>query len=182
MKKSKADLAERTQGIADSAKPKVYGGALGVKGTQGIESTQAKYSPFKFIGAKNVVDETGKSGTVMIDKEKIISWDPDFLFLDEGGYTVVTDDYKKNPAFCQSLRAVKNGQVYSQIPYNNYTTNIDTAFADAYYAGKIIFSQQFQDIDPIKKSDEIYQFLPGKPLYAEMVQNFGGFKKLELGK
>ena len=42
--------------------------------------------------------------------------------------------------------------------------------------------QQFQDIDPIKKSDEIYQFLLGKPLYAEMARDFGGFKKLEIGK
>lgn len=118
----------------------------------------------------------------MIDKEKLISWDPDILFLDEGGYTIVTDDFKKNSAFYQSLSAVKKGQVYGQIPYNNYATNIDTAFADAYYAGKIIFPKQFQDIDPIKKSDEIYQFLLGKPLYAEMVRDFGGFKKLELGR
>ena len=41
VKKSKVDLAERTKGISDSAKPKVYVGALGMKGTQGIESTQA---------------------------------------------------------------------------------------------------------------------------------------------
>ncbi|EGW40972.1 iron(III) ABC transporter, periplasmic iron-binding, putative domain protein [Desulfosporosinus sp. OT] len=50
------------------------------------------------------------------------------------------------------------------------------------YAGKIILPQHFQDIDPIKKSDEIYQFLLGKPLYAEMERDFGGFKKLEIGK
>ena len=128
-----------------------------------------------FIGAKNVIDETGKSGSLMIDKEKLLSWDPDILFLDAGGYSIVREDYKKNPAFYESLRAVKNGQVYNQIPFNNYTTNIDTAFADSYYAGKIIFPQQFQDIDPIKKSDEIYQFLLGKPLYAEIARDLGGF-------
>ena len=182
LRQNETDLVERIKDVPAAEKATVYVGAVSAKGAHGIEYTQAKYPPFTFIGAKNVVDETGKSGTVMIDKEKLISWDPDILFLDEGGYALVTEDYKNNPAFYQSLSAVKKGQVYSQIPYNNYTTNIDTAFADAYYAGKIIFPEQFQDIDPIKKSDEIYQFLLGKPLYADMVRDFGGFKKLELGK
>ncbi|MDR3601303.1 MAG: iron ABC transporter substrate-binding protein [Desulfosporosinus sp.] len=182
LKQNEKDLAERTKDVSAGNKAKIYVGAVSSKGAHGIEYTQAKYPPLVFIGAKNVADETGKSGSLMIDKEKLISWDPDILFLDEGGYALVTDDYKKNPAFYQSLSAVKKGQVYSQIPYNNYTTNIETAFADSYYAGKIIFPQQFQDIDPSKKSDELYQFLLGKPLYAEMVRDYGGFKKLELGK
>lgn len=182
LKQSEKDLGERTKGVPEGNKAKAYVGAVGMKGVHGIESTQAKYPPFMFIGAKNVVDETGKSGSFMIDKEKLISWDPDILFLDAGGYALVTEDYKKNPALYQSLSAVKKGQVYNQIPYNNYSTNIETAFADSYYAGKIIFPQQFQDIDPIKKSDEIYQFLLGKPLYSEMERDLGGFKKLELGR
>lgn len=180
VKKSQADLTERTKGIADSAKPKVYVGALGVKGTQGIESTQAKYPPFMYIGARNVADETGRSGSLMIEREKLVSWDPDILFIDEGGYSKVLADAQKNPGFYQSLRAVKNGQVYGQIPYNFYTTNIDTALADAYYAGKVIFPDKFQDIDPVKKSEEIYRFLLGKPVYEQMAKDYGGFKKLDL--
>ncbi|WP_040411250.1 iron ABC transporter substrate-binding protein [Desulfosporosinus sp. OT] len=179
VKSSKADLAERTKGIPDSAKPKVYVGALGVKGTQGIESTQAKYPPFMYIGARNVADETGKSGSLMIEQEKLVSWDPDILFIDEGGNKVF-DDAKKNPTFYQSLSAVKNGRVYGQIPYNFYTTNIDTALADAYYAGKVIFPEKFQDIDPVKKSEEIYRFFLGQPVYEQMVKDYGGFKKLDL--
>lgn len=180
LKNSKADLAERTKGIADSDKPRVYVGALGMKGTQGIESTQAKYPPFVNIGALNVADETGKTGSLMIEREKLLSWDPDILFIDEGGFSKVLADAQKNPAFYQSLSAVKNGQVYGQIPYNFYTTNLDTALADAYYAGKVIFPDKFQDIDPIKKSDEIYSFLLGKPVYEQMAKDYGGFKKLDL--
>lgn len=177
---SHADLRERTKGIAEADKPRVYVGGLGVKGTQGIESTQAKYPPFENIGARNVVDETGKSGSLMIEREKLVNWDPDILFIDEGGYSKVLADAQKNPTFYQSLRAVKNGQVYGQIPYNFYTTNIDTALADAYYAGKVIFPEKFQDIDPLKKSEEIYTFLLGKPVYEQMAKDYGGFKKLEL--
>jgi iron complex transport system substrate-binding protein len=180
MKKCQQDLHDRTKDIPEDKKPRVYVGALGMKGAHGIESTQAKYPPFVAINARNVVDETGKTGSVMIDREKLLSWDPDIIFIDAGGLFLVQEDYKKNPQFYQSLRAVKKGQVYSLMPYNYYTTNIDTAIADAYFAGKVIFPEQFKDIDPAKKADEIYQFLLGKPLYEQMAKDYGGFRKLDL--
>lgn len=37
-----------------------------------------------------------------------------------------------------------------------------------------------QDIDPVKKSEEIYSFLLGKPVYDQMSKDYGGFKKLDL--
>lgn len=132
-----------------------------------------------YFNARNVVDETGKTGSVMIDKEKLLSWNPDIVFIDESGYGLVRDDYKKNPQFYQSLNAFKKGEVYGEIPFNYYSTNLDTAMADAYYAGKVIYPEQFKDIDSAQKADEIYQFLLGKPLYDQMAKDFGGFKKLD---
>lgn len=180
LQKCQQDLHERTKDIPEDKKPKVYVGALGMKGVHGIESTQAKYPPFVAVNARNVVDETGKTGSVMIDKEKLLSWDPDIIFIDEGGFSLVREDYKKNPQFYRSLKAVKTGRVYGQIPYNYYTTNIGTAIADAYYAGKVIFPDRFKDVDPARKADEIYQFLLGKPLYEQMAKDYGGFEKLDL--
>lgn len=180
LKKCQQDLHERTKDIPEDKKPGVYVGALGMKGVHGIESTQAKYPPFVAVNARNVVDETGKTGSVMIDKEKLLSWDPDIIFIDESGLSLVRKDYKKNPQFYQSLKAVKTGRVYGQIPYNYYATNIGTAIADTYYAGKVIYPEQFKDIDPAQKADEIYQFLLGKPVYEQMAKAYGGFKKLDL--
>lgn len=68
--------------------------------------------------------------------------------------------------------------MYSQLPYNNYSTNIDIAVADAYYLGKVVYPDQFKDIDQEKKADEIFQKLLGKPLYSRMAKDFVGFKKL----
>ena len=175
------NLEVRTKDIADAEKPTVYVGGLGSQGTHGIESTQGHYALLDAIHAKNVVDETGKSGSVMIDEEKLLEWDPEFIFLDQGGYASVLEDHQKNPAFYESLSAVRNGNVFSQLPYNSYSTNLDTAIADAYYLGKILFPEAFADIDPAAKADEIYQALLGKPVYAKMVENFGGFRELRLG-
>ncbi|WP_368293650.1 hypothetical protein [Dehalobacter sp. TBBPA1] len=90
------------------------------------------------------------------------------------------EDYKKNPGFYQTLTTVKNGEVHAQLPYNFYITNIDTAIADAYYMGKILYPEQFKDINPEKKADEIYKFLLGKEVYAQMAKDYSGFKKVVL--
>lgn len=176
------DLDNRTKDIPDADKPSVYVGGLGSKGTHGIESTQGKYALLEAIHAKNVVDETGKSGSLMIDKEKLLAWDPDYIFIDQGGFATVLEDYRKNPAFYDSLAAVQNGRVYAQLPYNYYSTNLDTAMADAYYLGKILTPAAFADVDPVQKADEIYGALLGQPVYAQMAKDFGGFTSLRLGE
>lgn len=180
IKNCQKDLNSRTQGIAAGEKPKVYVGALGMRGTHGIESTQAKYFPLAAINARNVADETGQKGSIMIEKEKLLAWNPDIIFIDEGGLPLVLDDYKKNPSFYRSLQAVQKGEVYGQLPFNHYWTNIDTALADAYWAGKVVFPDRFKDIDPAQKADEIYRFFLGQPLYRQMAADFGGFKKINL--
>jgi len=176
------DLVGRTRDIPDAGKPSVYVGGLGARGTHGIESTQGHYALLDAIHARNVVDETGESGSIMIDKEKLLDWDPDFLFIDQGGLAAVVEDYQKNPVFYESLSAVQDGQVYAQLPYNYYSTNIDTAIADAYYLGKILYPTAFADVEPEQKADEIYQALLGRPAYAQMAAAFGGFKPLNLGE
>jgi len=169
------DLDTRTKDIHDADKPTVYVGGLGSKGTHGIESTQGKYALLDVIHAKNVVDETGQSGSLMVDKEKLLEWDPDFIFIDQGGFALVLEDYQKNSVFYESLSAVKEGNVYSQLPYNFYSTNIDTAIADAYFLGKILYPAEFADVDPEQKADDVYKTLLGQPLYTKMVETFGEF-------
>ncbi len=88
------DLDSRTRDIADADKPTVFVGGLGSQGLHGIESTQAKYALLDVIHAKNVVDETGESGGIMIDKEKLLEWNPAFIFIDQGGYALVVEDYQ----------------------------------------------------------------------------------------
>jgi iron complex transport system substrate-binding protein len=180
MEKCKFDLDARTKEIPEDKKPTTYVGGLGMRGTHGIESTQGNYALFNAVHAKNVVDETGKTGSVMIDKEKLIQWNPDKIFLDAGGFELILQDYKKNPTYYNTLSAVKNGELYSQLPYNFYSTNIDTAIADAYYIGKVLYPEKFADIETEKKADEIYKSLLGKEVYYEMAKNHGRFKKLSL--
>lgn len=172
---TEADLQARTGSISEEYKPSIYVGALGSKGTHGIESTQGQYALLDVINAINVVDVTGEAGAIMVDKEALLDWDPDLIVVDEGGLSSVLEDVEKNPMFYEALSAVQNGQVYGQLPYNYYSTNLDTAIADAYYLGTLLYPEAFNDIDPVTKADEIYEAMVGLAVYEQMAADFGGY-------
>ena len=171
------DLEERTSDVPEEDKPKVYVGGIGYRGAHGILSTKPFYPPFVFVNAENVAGELGVSHA-FIDKEQLIEWNPDIIFVDEGGISLVMEDLS-DPVY-QSISAVKNGELYGILPYNWYTHNYATTLADAYYIGKVLYPERFVDVDPVKKAEEIYEMHVGAPVYEQMASEFGGFKKIEL--
>lgn len=180
LKAAEADLDKRTKDIDDSAKQTVYIGGLGSKGAQGLTSTSANYSLFNALNVPNVADETGEKAGFMIDKEQLIKWDPEIIFIDYGSLANVEEDMAKNPEYFDALSAFKRDNAYLILPYNSYTTNIDTALADAYYMGTVLYPEQFKDVDPAQKADEIYQTLVGVKVYDQMVADYGEFGKLSI--
>jgi iron complex transport system substrate-binding protein len=170
---AKKDLNEKTQGIDESNKPRVYAGAVGYKGVQGIESSDAAYIPLEWNHARNLAKSASTKGHVFVDKEQLLGWNPDLIFLDAGGLQLVRQDFAKKSEFYGALKAFKDKKVFILYPFNYYVTNIGTAIADAYAVGKILYPDKFQDIDPKKKADEIFTFLYGKQVYSIMEKDFG---------
>lgn len=170
---ARKDLNSRVHGISEDKKPAVYVGGIGFKGTHGIESTETLYAPFEWVNARNIAVSEGKKGHLFIDKEKILSWDPDIIFIDSGGNELVKQDYFKKPDLYDGLSAFKNRRVHVLHSFNWYMTNIGTVIADAYTVGKILYPDRFGDVDPERKADQAYDFLVGKPVYQDMVKDFG---------
>ena len=172
-----ADLDKRTKDIPDSEKPTVYYGAVSFKGFNGIDATYAHYNPFDVIHAKNVADETGGSGAMTVEKEKITTWDPDILFVNQEGPTrqILLDDYKTNKAFYDNLSAVKNKKVYAQGPYNAVATNMEISLVNTYYAASVIYPEQFKDVDFEEKAKEILTMFLGEkgPDYLKTLEEQG---------
>lgn len=178
LNKCKNDLNSRVSKVADSDKPTVYYGGQGMKGTHGIESTTGGYILFNAINTKSVLDTAGIKGYVMIDKEKLLEWNPELIFIDLGGVSLVQQDYKNNPSYYAALSAFANNKVYSQYPYNYYDANIDVAVLDAYYMGMILYPDQFKDVNLQDKAKEIFTTMLGTNVYDQMVKDFGEMGKL----
>jgi len=177
------DLNDRTAGISDAEKTTAFIGGIAYRGPHGFQSTEPTYPPFVFVNAANVA---GDMGTAHADvaKEKIVEWNPQVLFVDlstlqtaPNAITELSDD----PSY-QQLDAVSSGEVYGMLPYNWYTQNHGSIMADAYYIGTVLYPEQFSDIDPATKADEIYTFLVGEPVFEEMKTSFSDlpFTQLEI--
>ena len=177
----KTDLNDRTKDVPDSEKPRVYTGAVTFSGAHGFSGTYANFGPFMAINALNVADETGETGSFDVDLEKVLQWDPDIIFLDPGNMNLVEDEYRTNPSFFESLRAVQEGEIYAMPSFNNYSTNVTYAIIGADYAGTVLYPEQFADVDREKKADEILEYFFGEGYYDEMVAVNMGYGKLTLG-
>ena len=176
------DLDDRTANIPEEGKPSVYVAGVSFKGAHGFEGTEALYGPFELIHAKNLANETGQTGPFDIDTEQVLSWDPDIIFLDFNGMSLINEDYAKNPDFYNGLTAVKEGKVYSQISFRSSASNLETALADAYYAATVIYPEQISDIDPVEKAGEIFQMLLGANPYGALKEAGYEFRQIKLGE
>ena len=163
-----------------SPKKTCYIGGIAFKGPHGFMSTEPLYPPFEFAGAVNVAAKDMPLGKnlshTVFSKEKILTQDPDILFLDlstirmgerQGGFF----ELKTDPVF-QALTAVAKGNVFGVLPYNWYTRNFGSVLADAWYVGKVLYPEKFNDIDAVKEADRIYSFLLGSSVFSEMNSQF----------
>ena len=176
------DLDDRTKDIPDSEKPSVYVGGVSFKGHHGFEGTESHYGPFALIHANNLADTTGQTGAFNIDLEQVLSWDPDIIFLDFNGMSLINEDFAKNPDYYKALTAVQEGKVYSQISFRSSASNLETALADAYYAACVMYPEKFRDIDPVAKAGEIFEMLLGVNPYEDLKEAGYEFRPIEIGK
>jgi iron complex transport system substrate-binding protein len=183
-----ADLKARTMNIPVQRRPSVYLGGVAFKGPHGFQSTEPAYPPFAFLGVRDLAHVgAGKEMTTSeIAKEQIVAWNPDYLFVDlstlqMGDKVGGLFELRTDPAYA-TLGAVAKGQVFGVLPYNWYAQNFESILANAYFIGKMLYPNQFQNIDPAVKADEIYTFVVGKPVFAAMNSIFANliFTRLQV--
>lgn len=178
-----ADLRRRTADIPAANRPSTYIGGMNFRVAHGLLGTSRRYPPFILVGADNVADRVSVDrgmvkGRFSIDLETLLALDPEIIFVCEGGLELVRRDLC-NPALGE-LRAVREGKLYGVLPHY-YAASPDTVLAETYFIGKVLYPERFADIDIATLADDLYRFFVGRPLYAEMTQIFGGFKRLETG-
>lgn len=175
----KSAIEARVSGIVSSNEKKVYICGLGNWGTTNHLMTVQNYEPFNVSKINNVINGLVKDGIQAIDEEKYltISDDIDVLIIDSAAIKNITD---KN--VFESLKAWKNGEVYLQMAYNAYYTNIEIALINTWYNAKVVYPSLFSDIDMTEKTNEVTKTFLGKELASEIFSypnSFGGYKKMD---
>ena len=177
------DLADRTAGVPDADKPTVLGAAATFKGAHGIEGVYSKYAVFNAIAANDVTTGiSDTSGGVLVDKEQVLGWNPQYMFLDSGGVALVKQDYATTPDFYKQLQAVNDGNVYQYPSSTSYYSNVEIPLVNSYYVASLIYPEQFKDINFDEKANEIFKFFLGTEDYLSVLNGAGaGYGKVDIG-
>jgi len=152
-----------------------YIGGVAYSGSHGINATVPDYPPFRISSVRNAAESLNirmdssvfSQENLFIDTEQIIKWDPDFIFLDASGISIWQNDLAK-PVLAENLKAIRDGRVYTVLPYNWYSINYDNLLCNSWFIGKTVFPEAFSDITIEEKCREIYRFFLGKDIYDEI--------------
>ena len=179
------DLKARTADIPDDNKPTVLGAGATFKGSHSIDGVYIDYPVFEILSAKDAAADASLSGSmgVMVDREKILQWNPDIIFFDAGSMGLVKADYKETPGYFEQLDAVKNGKLYQWPNSTWHWSNVEIPLVSAYYTGILLYPEAFADVDFEEKASEIFEMFLGDPNYLSVLENAGaGYGQVSLGE
>jgi len=176
------DLNALTEDIPDADKPTVLGAAATFKGMHGIEGVYANYSVFKTINANDVTKGISDVASgVLVDKEQILKWNPEIIFFDYSGVSLVKTDYAENSDFYAQLTAVENGKLYQYPNSTYYYSNVEIPIVNSYYVATIVYAEQLKNIVFKEKASEIFEFFLGDGDYLTKLEDAGaGYCKITL--
>ena len=164
-----------TENIPEEERPTVY---LGLWTNEKIiTNTMPSYQGVEPAGGINVAKDTAPTtywGSAEINKEQIISWNPDIIiihWLSEPNYMTIQDVYE-DPDL-QNINAVKNRQVY----YSQTTSegkDYARTLAELYYFAKIFHPDTFVNIDLNAECDSFFKRMYGlNDYYTEWTTDYG---------
>ena len=178
------DLDSRTASVPEDQKPLCLTAAATFRGGHGITGVYNESAILSAIHAKDAATglADGPKG-VEVDKEQILSWDPDIIILDAGNIELVKTEYAEDPALFEQLTAVKNGQIYQWPNATANYTNVEIPLVSAYFAGALLYPEAFADVDFEAKAEEIFTFFLGHEGYLAMLAENGlGYGSVTLGE
>ncbi|MGD9807880.1 MAG: ABC transporter substrate-binding protein [Deferribacterales bacterium] len=165
---------------APDEKAKAYIGGVAYKGIRGLDSTEGEFVPFDLAHVENMADKMGRKGHMFLQKEYLSLLNPPLIFIDSAGFEVVSEQSRKEQRYYKRFKAFKEDRVYLLPPNNTFYRNIDLMLANAFFIAKAAYPEQYKELDPFAKADEIIKTFTGEALYGAMADEFGGFKKVRL--
>ncbi|PLX69782.1 MAG: hypothetical protein C0603_02280 [Denitrovibrio sp.] len=173
------DLLARTQGEMPKL---VYMASIAYKGARGFNSTERNHPSCSLLNLNNIADDKSSSNMrsthIILQMETILKKQPEYIFYDITGFNILKNDYPKTYKLLSLLNAVKEGNVYSVMPYNWYNSNIENIFLTAYFMGKVLYPDKFSDVDIAHKADDIYNIFLDIHPYKKMVEKKNIYRRV----
>lgn len=166
-----------------TTKPTTYICGLGNWGTTNHLWTAQNYNSFNIANIKNAITDLTANGIQKIEEEKLVSLGSsiDVMIIDAAAVKNIKPLYQQDPTMFSSIKAWNEGEVYLQMAYNAYYTNIELALVNTWYNAKVVYPSLFTDLDMTAKTNEVTRMFNGKELATEIfayANSFGGYQKI----
>ena len=167
--KGKVEMIESvTKEIDPDDRPKVYFASRGAgsgfydpKEGRDFTRTEPKYDPLTIAGGNNIASEINGS-TVNVALEQIIAWNPDFIFISNSNAGNNTGlDFIKNSPELATINAIKEGNVFNCFYPHCRGTPPDRNLFNMMYMAKVMYPEEFEDLDLEKEGNEIFKAFLG---------------------
>ncbi|MBU1011479.1 MAG: ABC transporter substrate-binding protein [Bacteroidetes bacterium] len=164
-----------------ASRARVYAGGIAFRGSHGINSTEPLYAPFRYAHAYNVAEglvnnpnfSASQLNNVIIDKEQIIKWNPEKIFIDISSYTLSEPDLDKNSVVGKLIPAIQKDEVYFLLPHIWHSVNYEHILINTFYIAKVLYPDIYPDMDIKTKANEVYEAFLGKAIYDNLLDLYG---------
>ncbi len=157
-----SELQKRTEKLTS---PSVYLACNTYNGGKGsFADTMVKFCCFAAVGADNIIKNSSTGNNPTVDIEAVAAADPEFIFVDAANAAMLESEYAGRRELFDSIRAFRENKVFCIMPFNQYYTNMETALADCWYVGTVLYPDEFSDIDMEGKFNEICSFFLQKDM------------------
>jgi len=168
-----------TENLDESEKPTVYfaprGSSKGFydpKEGRDFTRTVTFYEPLEVAGGRNVAAEQGETdfegSAINVGIEQIIAWDPEYIFSADDAETIKV---LRSAPDLESIKAIKDGNVYSCFyPYCRGMP-IDRSLLNMVYMAKVLHPEKFEDLDLEEEGNKIMKaFLGVDDVFTEYAE------------
>ncbi|WP_136689738.1 ABC transporter substrate-binding protein [Halorhabdus amylolytica] len=180
VRESITDLQGRTDAISVHERVGAYAGAINYKGSHGIATTRKRFAPFHWCSVENVADAIDTdAASVAVSDEQLLSWDPETVFVSASNLGRVREDVSAHPEYA-SIRAFETEETYAILPHASYHHNYGSILANAYFVGKTVYPDRFDDVNIRAKTNEIFETMLGTGLYEPLLDRYDALQGLDL--
>lgn len=175
----KSSIENRVKDINKESQKKVYICGLGNWGTTDHLMTAQNYAPFNVAKINNIVRDLAADGIQKIEKEKFEALAPnmDIMIMDFAAIKNIKGKYNEDPTMFDNCKAWNDGEVYIELAYNAYYTNVEIALCNTWFNAKVVYPALFNDIDMTAKLNEITKVFLQKELATEII-SYGNYCKI----
>lgn len=149
--------------------PSVYRGAINYRGSKDLTGTYSHYCVYEAIQANNVADREDIEGAYDTSLEQILTWNPDYIFMDYENKNKVEDQINNNPNVFSQLKAFKNSNVYFVPPFNSNGTNVEYGICEMFLTAKTLYPSIYGSLNLEQAYAELFENLLGKNIYPELL-------------